>query len=153
VQLTSNETDNYPDIAFANASGSNATYQGPTCKVGPGDPGWPTVDDWNKFNRTLEGMLLKPSPPGAVCYPGPLYDADKCNFLLTETRGTRFYSDDPVTVLTDWPSGNPCVVSENPVGNCTQGGYPVYVVNVTTVRHIQLAVNFARNRTLLLVIK
>lgn len=36
---------------------------------------------------------------------------------------------------------------------CTTGGYPVYTVNVTNVAQIQLAVNFARERNIRLVIK
>lgn len=38
-------------------------------------------------------------------------------------------------------------------GTCDQGGYPLYVVNVTNVEQIQLAVNFARNTGIRLVIK
>jgi len=38
-------------------------------------------------------------------------------------------------------------------GNCTHGGSPVYAVNVSSVTQIQLAVNFARNANLRLVIK
>ena len=37
--------------------------------------------------------------------------------------------------------------------SCTQGGFPVYAVNVSSVSHIQLAINFARNNKLRLVIK
>lgn len=44
--------------------------------------------------------------------------------------------------------------TEDPAsGNCTHGGFPVYTVNVSDVKHIQLAVNFARNANLRLVIK
>ncbi|KAK3934049.1 hypothetical protein QBC46DRAFT_429343 [Diplogelasinospora grovesii] len=158
AQLTRNETLTYPDIAFGDDAGANDTYTtGPKCKVGPGAVGWPTTEEWDKFNRTLGGggVLLKPVPPGAACYPGssPHYDPAKCAFLLTNASFTRFYSDDPVTILTDWPEGNTCVASPFPTGNCTQGGYPVYVVNATRVRHIQMGINFARNRNLRLVIK
>lgn len=38
-------------------------------------------------------------------------------------------------------------------GNCTLGGYPSWALNVTTVSQIQLAINFARNLNLRLVIK
>jgi FAD/FMN-containing dehydrogenase len=38
-------------------------------------------------------------------------------------------------------------------GDCTLGGFPVYSVNVSNVGQIQLAVNFARNANLRLVIK
>ena len=154
AQLRVNETVGYRDIAFGHASGADAVYTGPKCKVGPWDSEWPTGDEWSRFNWTLGGVLLKPTPPGAACYPGSeRYDAAQCSFLLTTARRTRFYSDDPVTVRTDWPEGNTCLPMRNPLGNCTQGGYPVYVVNATTVKHIQLAVNFARNRNLRLIIK
>jgi len=151
VQLTEAETSKYRDIAFGDRHG--AGYTGPRCKIAPGDRGWPSGSEWHKFNETLGGALLKPVPPAAACYAGPYRDAEQCNFLLTQARSTRFYSDDPLTVLTDWPQGNTCQASSAPAGACTQGGFPAYVVNATTVRHIQLAVNFARNRHLRLVIK
>jgi FAD/FMN-containing dehydrogenase len=37
--------------------------------------------------------------------------------------------------------------------HCYVGGYPEYVVNVSTVAQVQLAVNFARERNIRLVIK
>ncbi|KAK0718552.1 hypothetical protein B0T26DRAFT_676704 [Lasiosphaeria miniovina] len=154
AQLGANETAGYPDIAFGDATGSNASYAGPKCRVGPGDAAWPAAAEWRRFNSTLGGALLKPLPPGAACYPGsPSYSAAQCQFLLTTAPLTRFYPNDPLTVLTAWAEGNTCQATWFPTGNCTQGGYPVYVVNVSTVRHIQLAVNFARNRNLRLVIK
>ncbi|KAK3390023.1 hypothetical protein B0H63DRAFT_519257 [Podospora didyma] len=153
AQLAVNETAASPDIAFGDATGSNATYKGPKCKIGPGDPGWPTVDEWTKLNNTLGGVLLKPRPPGAVCYPGPEYDATLCRYLLTTAPMTRFYAENPINVLTGWAEGSTCDITPFPTGNCSQGGFPAYVVNATKVRHIQLAVNFARNRNLRLVIK
>lgn len=152
VQLQVNETLTYPDVAFSNTSGPNSTYTGPKCKIGPGDEGWPTVDEWAKFNTTLGGVLLKPRPPAAVCYPGQEFSAATCN-IVTSTNRTRYFVNDPVSVLTDWTTGSTCVAVQNSNRTCTQGGFPVYVVNATTVRHIQLAVNFARNRNLRLVIK
>lgn len=43
--------------------------------------------------------------------------------------------------------------TENVSDNCTLGGYPAYVVNATRVEHVQLAVNFARNSGLRVVVK
>ena len=46
------------------------------------------------------------------------------------------------------------MVTDDPgSGNCTHGGFPVYAVNVSGVSQIQLAINFARNNNLRLVIK
>jgi hypothetical protein len=55
--------------------------------------------------------------------------------------------------MSQWASGNSCTPTSQPNSTCTQGGWPVYVVNAGTVRHVQLAVNFARNNNIRLVIK
>ncbi|CAI4212813.1 unnamed protein product [Parascedosporium putredinis] len=82
--------------------------------------------------RYSGGALLRPNPPAIVCYEGPAYDEAACKNL--------------------WPQGSTCLPTEEPVGNCTRG-LPEYVVNVTSVKHVQAAVNFARNKNVRLVIK
>lgn len=55
-----------------------------------------------------------------------------------------------------WPlyEGRTCLPSDIAVSsNCTLGGYPSYAVNVSNVAQIQLAVNFARNAGIRLVVK
>ncbi len=49
--------------------------------------------------------------------------------------------------------GLTCLPTTDPNGQCTQGGYPTYVVNATNVAQIQLAVNFARTLNIRLVVK
>lgn len=154
IQLHDEDTTDFPAISFGNASSPVNTTGTPKCKVLPDSPDWPLDDEWAKLNTSLGGVLLKPTPPGAVCYNSSHnYDATECAWLLTNASESRFYLNDPLTVLTSWTQGNTCAATEQPQGNCTQGGFPVYVVNATTVRHVQIAVNFARNRNLRLVIK
>ncbi|KAK4454491.1 hypothetical protein QBC34DRAFT_343125 [Podospora aff. communis PSN243] len=156
VQLARNETALYPDIDFGNTSGPNATYTGPKCRVGPLDASWPTLEEWTRLNTTLSGALIKPAPPAAACYPGETYRSSTCDFITSGNR-TRYHLDHPSGILTEWTTGSTCVVPlRNPATpplKCEQGGFPVYVVNATTVKHIQIAVNFARNRNLRLIIK
>jgi FAD/FMN-containing dehydrogenase len=54
-----------------------------------------------------------------------------------------------------WPlfEGRTCLPTTNASASCTVGGYSSYAVNVTNVAQIQLAVNFARNAGLRLVVK
>lgn len=56
-----------------------------------------------------------------------------------------------------WPlyEGKTCLAGTDStsLGNCTQGGYSLYSVNVSNVAQIQLAVNFARSLNLRLVVK
>jgi hypothetical protein len=153
-QLTTPDTDKFPEVGYTKPSLNDSSSQpSPACREFPGSDNWPTDDKWSRFNQSLDGSLLKPMPAGVVCYAGPHYDKNKCTFLLSNASSTSFYLDDPLTVLTEWPTGSTCLPASSPVGNCTLGGMPSYVVNVTNVKHIQAAVNFARNKNIRLVIK
>ena len=151
TQLHDADVRNFSAIAFGDTD--EVTQSRAPCKAFPGTESWPSGREWSRLNSSLDGALLKPRPAAAVCYQGPLFDPEKCRWLVFNAPRTRFYLDDPLTVLTDWPQGNTCPARMNATGQCTQGGFPEYVVNVSTVRHIQSAVNFARNKNLRLVIK
>jgi len=151
VQLTEADIGDFVAISFGNRE-SEPSQQDPECKAFPGSMDWPTDHEWSNLNRTIGGDLLDPTPPAAVCYPGPLYNATLCSNL---TRGSvaHTYLEDPLTVLTQWPQGSTCMPTLSPQGNCTRGGFPAYVVNATSVKNVQAAVNFARNKNIRLVIK
>ena len=151
IKLTEDDIDKFPALNFAVANSEPA--EGPKCKSLPGSPDWPIEAEWSQFNDSLEGALLKPSLQASSCYPGPTFDSAKCNFVISPPGNTRFFLDDAATTLTQWPAGDTCVASRDPQGDCTQGGFPTYVVNVTTVKHVQAGVNFARNKNVRLVIK
>ncbi|KAK3317040.1 hypothetical protein B0H66DRAFT_535273 [Apodospora peruviana] len=125
----------------------------PLCKAWPGNADWPSAVEWRRFNASLDGALLQPDPPGEVCYQGPDYNAAKCAYLVNNASSNHYYIDDPINVLTQWPEGNTCLPGLNVVGNCTRGGFPYYVVNATTVKHVQATINFARNNNIRLIIK
>lgn len=151
VQLTDADIGNFSAIAFGD---TNAVISnGANCRAFPGTPSWPIDDEWSQLNRTLGGALLKPNPLAAVCYNGTSLDTARCQYLIRNGSNDRVFINDPITVFTQWPEGDTCPLSLHPTGNCTQGGWPVYVVNATTVKQIQVAVNFARNKNLRLVIK
>ncbi|KAK4222036.1 hypothetical protein QBC38DRAFT_490871 [Podospora fimiseda] len=153
TELTDKDTQGFASIGFANTAPFEKTSQ-PKCKAFPGDPSWPSELEWSRLNESLRGALLKPLPPASVCYPtSPNFNNVSCNFLFTNASRSTFYFDDPVSVLAEWPQGLTCPRSRNPAGNCTQGGFPEYVVNATTPKHVQLAVNFARNKNIRLIIK
>ncbi|KAI0846380.1 FAD-binding domain-containing protein [Daldinia vernicosa] len=156
-QLTEGDISDFSAIAFGNVSAAvpSDNNDRPDCREYPGTSNWPVDEEWSRLNRSLEGALIKGVPPAAVCYDGPYKDEAACTYLMRNASSTRFYLNDPVTVLSEWPEGDTChtMFGQQTGGNCTQGAFPVYVVNATTVRQIQIAVNFARNRNLRLVIK
>jgi hypothetical protein len=155
-QLTSQDVGDFSDIAPAATDNVTTTTRRGTkavCRAFPGTDAWPDDADWKRLNASLGGALLKPVPAGEVCYPGPDYDAAKCTSVVNNQVVSPALFDDPLGLSTQWPAGNPCPITAHPTGNCSQGGLPVYVVNATSVKQIQIAVNFARNRNLRLVIK
>ncbi|KAI1161971.1 hypothetical protein F5B18DRAFT_653107 [Nemania serpens] len=123
------------------------------CKVFPGDAKWPSESQWARLNASIDGVLLKPKPAASVCYPGPDHDQTQCQFLVSGTSSTRFWLNDPLIELAQWTQGSSCVATLTPVGNCTRGGFPEYVVNATAAKHVQAAVDFARNNNIRLIIK
>lgn len=60
---------------------------------------------------------------------------------------------DPTSMMSPVYQGLTCQVTTDPSQSCTLGAFPFYAVNVSNVAQIQLAVNFARNLNLRLVIK
>jgi hypothetical protein len=126
---------------------------GQDCKVFPGDAHWPAEEAWARLNASIDGVLLRPKPAASVCYPGSDHDQSQCQFLVSGASSTRFWLNDPLTELAQWTQGSSCVAALTPVGNCTRGGFPEYVVNATAVKHVQFAVNFARDNNIRLVIK
>ncbi|KAI0381467.1 FAD-binding domain-containing protein [Hypomontagnella monticulosa] len=155
IQLSQDDIGDFSAIDFGDKTKvpTKKKCRDTECKVFPGDDAWPSEAEWTQLNSTLGGALLKPKPSAAACYPGPDFDAQRCQFLLANASSSHFWLDEPLVSLTEWSQGATCPLSSDPQGNCTQGGFPEYVVNATTVKHVQAAVNFARNKKIRLVIK
>ncbi|KAK0609456.1 hypothetical protein B0T14DRAFT_572149 [Immersiella caudata] len=152
-QLQWRDTLGNPFIRPGNASQLPDEASRPLCKAWPGSQDWPTQDEWRQFNISLDGALLRPEPPAFACHEGPRYNADQCRWLVREAGRTSFWIDNPLAILTPWPQGNTCPATLDKKGTCTRGGSPEYVVRVATVKHVQAAVNFARNKNIRVVIK
>jgi hypothetical protein len=150
IQLRDEDVGGFPAAKFGHWDHRPSKAH---CKAFPGSDDWPSEQEWRRLNATLGGALLRPTLPAAACYPGPSQDAAACAFLVNNASSTHFYIDDPVTVLTQWPQGETCLPALNATGSCTRGGFPEYVVNASTVKHVQAAVNFARNNNVRLIIK
>ncbi|KAH9870938.1 hypothetical protein J1614_006510, partial [Plenodomus biglobosus] len=151
-QLTDSEAGRNPAIRFGSLASPAAADQ-EECRAVPGDASWPSDAAWASLYATLDGTLLKPRPLASVCYYGADYNATKCGQLRSNWKGMNLHTDDPTSVMSQWASGNSCTPTSYPNSTCTQGGFPVYVVRATTIKHIQIAVNFARNNNIRLVIK
>ncbi|KAF6785389.1 restculine oxidase, partial [Colletotrichum musicola] len=127
------------------------------CKTYPGDVLWPSKAIWEVFNLLTGFAVTQTVPIGATCYDEfGNYDAARCEYITKEWTNSTIHTEDPTSVMSPLYQGLTCVppsVNNISAGACTVGGYPSYVVKATNVAQIQLAVNFARNLNLRLVVK
>lgn len=134
-------------------------YHGETqakCKVHPGDAAWPKPGEWEQLNQTLGGALIKGVPAASLCYFNGTsrHDEAACTKLAGNWTNSYTHLDDPIEMFSPVYQGLTCQpTSWYDSGNCTQGGYPTYTVNVSTTAQLQVAVNFARNTGVRFVIK
>lgn len=94
-------------------------------------------------------MLLPPD--------GPIPPSSTVPFLillpeLERNQDQRDSANDPTSIM--WPvyEGSNFLPSNGDNTTCTLGGYPSYVVNASTLAHIQLAVKFAPENGIRLVV-
>lgn len=72
---------------------------------------------------------------------------------LTGLRLAFQSAEHPSSIIFPLYTGLACIPTSDPTGNCTQGSYPVYVVDAGQTSDIQHAINFARDHNICLVIK
>ncbi|KAL2267407.1 hypothetical protein VTJ83DRAFT_4684 [Remersonia thermophila] len=154
IQLTSQSLAKQ-DAALFGFGNAHLDPPQPRCKSFPGDPSWPSDATWSRFNATLGGALIKTVPLAAPCYRHrPEYDPAACQRVREAWSTPRLHVDDPSSAMFPLYQGRTCMPTEDPdAGNCTLGGYATYSVRAENARQVQLAVNFARNANLRLVVK
>jgi hypothetical protein len=132
---------------------AQATFDSPVkCKVKPGTPGWPPLQEWNNLNVTLSGKLLKPLPPGAVCdYSLDAFNLESCWVATLNYTQSSFHTNDPVSVQQPNWEHDACLPTLFYPCNIRQ--YPVYVINATEAHHVQEGVKFAKRHNIRLNVK
>ncbi|KAI1480259.1 FAD-binding domain-containing protein [Daldinia eschscholtzii] len=161
ANLTDLELSNVTLFSFQNESDlaenlSKRSLSG-LCKTYSDDPYWPFPSTWGLFNVLLGGGLIQTVPYASSCYDSfGNRNTSKCDFITNNwINASIYHTEDPTSVNAVLFQGATCmppafVPSKS---GCTVGGYPAYSVSVRNVAQIQLAVNFARNLNLRLVIK
>ncbi|KAK6594228.1 hypothetical protein H4I96_11141 [Botrytis cinerea] len=135
------------------------------CKCLPSESCWPSKSEWTALNESISGQLIESTPPAAACYPSqPSYNPSECDSILTAWTSSAFHAANPVSIDASIWANNICnpiypngtSISGNTragVDGCSIGAYPVYVISVTEVSHIQAAFNFSSKHNLRLSIK
>ncbi|KAJ5693172.1 hypothetical protein N7462_002595 [Penicillium macrosclerotiorum] len=77
-----------------------------TCKTSPHDAAWPSVEEWNALNKTIEETLLRTSPAASSCYPGnPFSSSHACSSVKSHWSYAAYHAA--------WPESNDYSVYNN----------------------------------------
>lgn len=130
-----------------------------SCKLTPSDVSWPSIDEWNALNETINGTLIQTRPAASSCYDGnPFNSSLSCDFVESNWTTSAFHAALPESV--DYPifANNSCLppgatgYNETLLG-CYISGFPLFVVNATDAEQISTAVAWAAVRDIRVVVK
>ncbi len=108
-------------------------------RVRPGDPGWPSVDQWAQLGRAVGSRLTKLAAPMEPCRAAPAGAA--CTDLFAALKNPYFLGDTiGLTQTLGWVDAWTSMPS-------------AYAVSAQTTADVVAAVNFAREQRLRLVVK
>jgi FAD/FMN-containing dehydrogenase len=111
----------------------------PARRFRPSDPEWPDEASWAKLNEDVGGRLVKVNSPLSVCQEAP--DGGSCGDLFRELKNPYFIGDEVgLTQTAGWVDAWKFQPS-------------VYAVAAETTQDVVAAVDFARDKSLRLVVK
>ncbi|HKK07983.1 MAG TPA: FAD-binding protein [Gemmatimonadota bacterium] len=111
----------------------------PLDRVRPGDPGWPSGEEWAALKRRVGGRLSVPRWPLEACRTDP--DGAACAGVFRELGNPFYIGDDPaLTQTTGW-------------ADAWTSRPSAYVVAAEGAADVAAAVDFAREHRLRLVVK
>ncbi|RKL44199.1 hypothetical protein BFJ72_g3932 [Fusarium proliferatum] len=115
-------------LCSAALASSTATRR---CKLSPFDATWPTDAEWAALNDSISGSLIKTRPAASSCYKTNPFNAPlNCNIVEANWTQSTFHANFPESISS-----------------------PFYVVNATSDEQIALAVKWASERNIRIVVK
>lgn len=126
------------------------------CRCFPGDPCWPSPDQWNRLNASLSGNLISTDPIGSVCHthtPFAPSSSSKCTDLRAHWSIPATHYEDPSSPMTAWWANFSCSPFLPARSRCTIGPLARYTVNVTSAADVQKVMQFTNKHNIRLSIR
>ncbi|KAI1652995.1 FAD-binding domain-containing protein [Daldinia decipiens] len=124
----------------------------------PGDHSWPSEDDWNGLNQTVQGKLIANTPLAAHCHRSSLsgidtHDQEKCDALRDAWFFPETHLVSPSSPMAYRFTNNSCNPFLDPDSPCNLGYYAEYTINAISASDLQAAVRFVMRHNFRLVIR
>ncbi|PVH75376.1 FAD binding domain protein [Cadophora sp. DSE1049] len=124
----------------------------------PFSSSWPSLSEWNNLNNSIGNSLLSTIPVASACWDdNPFNSSISCSTVETNWTSSIFHAAFPESIGTPVFANNSCL----PTGStgylesqgCRLGGLPSYIVNATTASDVAIAMKWAADRNLRIVVK
>ncbi|KAN0067982.1 hypothetical protein V8E54_013910 [Elaphomyces granulatus] len=127
------------------------------CRCTPYEDCWPSNQQWQALNTSIQGNLLGVRPVAAVCHD-PNFDPASCQEVTAEWTNSSWRAAQPGAVQWEnweaWLEQNQsCYIENSRQEPCGQGRISLYSAVVQNEAHIQQAVRFAGQHNLRLAVK
>ncbi|KAL6238482.1 hypothetical protein BDW75DRAFT_247230 [Aspergillus navahoensis] len=107
-----------------------------TCRYLPSDTQWPSTEQWQQLNDSVNGRLIRGKPLASPCH-GEKYNGSTCSFLQAS------WTNPP-------PYCSPFLSRDSP---CSLGNIASYAINVSSVQDVVAGLAFAQENNIRLSIK
>lgn len=130
----------------------------PQCKTSPMDTSWPSLDEWRSLNASIDGTLIRTAPAASACYPGnPFNVSNSCDDVRKNWVYEEYQAALPEGIDSPMYANNSClppgVSGYSPHKGCVVGGSPSYIVEAATEHQVAVAVAWATERNIRVVVK
>ena len=128
------------------------------CKNHPTSGRWPTENDWQALNQSVQGTLLHGVAPASSCYEGnPLGSTVGCQEASDNWFYSRFHAQQPASIGYPYWANSSCVAPTDYAFDenkpCETGGLPRYVLNATSAAQVAAAAKWASERDVRILVK
>ncbi|PVG03844.1 FAD-binding domain-containing protein [Serendipita vermifera] len=112
-------------------------------------PCWPAQKEWDRFNATIRGGLVRARPPAYPCHQ-PNYNEAQCAIVKQNWNSEIWRAQQPGAyyTLASETGDSYCNIDNNSTVPCNQGLVPYYAAQVKSVQDVQAAVCFAKKNKL-----
>ncbi|KAI1298197.1 hypothetical protein F5Y03DRAFT_368218 [Xylaria venustula] len=135
----------------------DATRANQSCKVVPGDEGWPDREAWERLNQTVGGRLIATVPQAAVCHPGGYAGIEpndtQCALLAENWSLPKTFLNFSGEIMNPWYQNASCSPFYRTGEPCELGNYVSYAISISGPEDVATAIQFTQTYNVRLVIK
>ncbi|TFK40206.1 FAD binding domain protein [Crucibulum laeve] len=123
-----------------------------TCKIMPGDAKWPSQKQWDVFNATIDGALIRTIPIGSPCH-NPMFDVERCALVRSQWHTAKFHEQSSSSVMAALFANKSCDPFTDVDDQCVVGTYVQYAVNVSKPVHVIRTIQFVKEHNIRFVVR